>query len=162
MTVKPTIRPAVDVDGAGLARLIADVFGEYEGCPFLMSDFPELAAPASHYRRRGGVLWVAEVDGAVVGSIAVSSPDGDGVFEINKVYVDRRLRGTGLAQTLYATAIAEARVRGAHTLKLWSDTRFLSGHRFYEKLGFTRQPVVRFVPDATDCWEFSYRLKLAA
>lgn len=162
MTDQPTIRPAVDADGAGIAALIADVFGEYDGCPFVMADFPELTAAASHYQRRGGLLWVAELSGVVVGSVAVSSPDGDGVFELNKVYVDRRLRGSGLAQALYATARREAEARGARVLKLWSDTRFLSGHRFYEKLGFTRQPVVRHVPDATDCWEYAYRLELAA
>ena len=50
--------------------------------------------------------------------------------------------------------------RDGRTLKLWTDTRFLSGHRFYEKLGFVRQPVVRFLADATDCWEFAYRLDL--
>lgn len=161
MPAVPTIRPAVDADGAGIARLIAAVFAEYEGCPFVFDDFPELAAPASHYRRRHGELLVAEADGTIVGSIAVSSPDGDGVFELNKVYVDRSRRGTGLAQALYAAALERAEARGARALKLWSDTRFLSGHRFYEKLGFTRQPVVRFVPDATDCWEFAYRLQLA-
>lgn len=160
MIEQPFIRPGVDADGAGIARLIAAVFGEYEGCPFVITDFPELAAPASHYQRRGGRLFVAEHGGIVVGSFAVSSPDGDGVFEINKVYLDRQQRGSGLAQRLYATAIEEVVRRGGRTLKLWSDTRFLSGHRFYEKLGFARQPVVRFVPDATDCWEFAYRMDL--
>lgn len=162
MTDLPEIRPAVDNDGAGIASLIADVFGEYEGCPFVIAEFPELSAPASHYRRRGGILWVAERAGDIVGTIAISSPDGDGMFELNKVYVDKRLRGSGLAQKLYTTAKDEAERRGAHTLKLWTDTRFLSGHRFYEKLGFARQPVVRFLADATDGWEFAYRLGLKA
>lgn len=160
MTKEPFIRNAADADGDSIARLIASVFGEYEGCPFIFDDFPELAAPATHYEKRGGRLFVAEHDGIIVGSFAVSSPDGDGVFEINKVYLDRDQRGSGLAQRLYATALDEVARRGGRTLKLWSDTRFLSGHRFYEKLGFARQPVVRFVPDATDCWEFAYRLEL--
>lgn len=160
MTDQPLIRPAVDADGVGIARLIAAVFGEYDGCPFVIAEFQELAAPASHYEKRGGRLFVAEKDGAIVGSFAVSSPDGDGVFEINKVYLDRGQRGSGLAQRLYATAIEEVVRRGGRTLKLWTDTRFLSGHRFYEKLGFIRQPVVRFLADATDGWEFAYRLEL--
>ncbi|WP_026782154.1 GNAT family N-acetyltransferase [Pleomorphomonas koreensis] len=160
MTEQPLIRPAIDADGAGIAHLIAAVFGEYDGCPFVIAEFPELAAPASHYERRGGRLFVAEDGGAIVGSFAISSPDDDGVFEINKVYLDRRRRGSGLALRLYETAIAEARARGCRTLKLWTDTRFLSGHRFYEKLGFARQPVVRYLADATDGWEFAYRLDL--
>lgn len=160
MTDQSCIRPAVDADGDGIARLIAAVFGEYDGCPFVIAEFPELAAPASHYQNRGGRLFVAEDKGSIVGSFAISSPDGDGVFEINKVYLDRRQRGSGLAQRLYATALDEVLRRGGQTLKLWTDTRFLSGHRFYEKLGFVRQPVVRFLADATDGWEFAYRLEL--
>lgn len=156
----PIIRPAVDADGKGIALLIAAVFGEYDGCPFVIAEFPELAAPASHYERRGGRLFVAEDKGTIVGSFAVSSPDGDGVFEINKVYLDQSQRGSGLAQRLYASAIEEVRRRRGRTLKLWTDTRFLSGHRFYEKLGFVRQPVIRFLADATDGWEFAYRLDL--
>ena len=160
MTEQPFIRPAVDADGAGIARLIAAVFDEYDGCPFVIAEFPELAAPASHYEKRGGRLFVAEDKGAIVGTFAISSPDEDGVFEINKVYLDREWRGSGLAQELYATAIEEVCRRDGRTLKLWTDTRFLSGHRFYEKLGFVRQPVVRFLADATDGWEFAYRLDL--
>jgi len=162
MTKEPFIRNAVDADGDSIARLIASVFDEYEGCPFVFADFPELAAPASHYERRGGRLLVAEHEGTIVGSFAVSSPDGDGIFEINKVYLARDQRGSGLAQRLYAEALDEVARRGGRALKLWSDTRFLSGHRFYEKLGFVRQPVVRFVPDATDCWEYAYRLELGS
>lgn len=160
MQSHPTIRPAADGDGPAIARLIAAVFAEYEGCPFTPAEFPELAAPASHYRRRGGELLVAEADGELVGTIALSSADGDGVFELNKVYVDRRLRGSGLAQRLYAEAMDDIRQRGGLAVKLWTDTRFLSGHRFYEKLGFARQPVVRYLADSTDCWEYAYRLTL--
>lgn len=160
MPQRPLLRPAVDADGAGIARLIAAVFGEYDGCPFVIAEFPELAAPASHYERRHGQLFVAEDNGVIVGTFAISSPDGDGVFEINKVYLDRSQRGSGLAQQLYAMALEEVLRRGGRTLKLWTDTRFLSGHRFYEKLGFVRQPVVRFLADATDGWEFAYRLDL--
>lgn len=160
MTGQPLIRPALDADGVGIARLIAEVFGEYEGCPFVLAEFPELAAPASHYERRGGRLFVAEQNGTIVGSFAVSSPDDDGVFEINKVYLSRQQRGSGLAQSLYAIALDEVTLRGGRTLKLWTDTRFKSGHRFYEKLGFVRQPVIRFLADATDGWEFAYRLEL--
>ncbi len=161
MTGQPIIRPAQDADGVGIAHLIAEVFGEYEGCPFVLADFPELAAPASHYEKRGGRLFVAEHEGGIVGSFAISSPDSDGIFEINKVYLAQRQRGSGLAQRLYATALDEVLMRGGKTLKLWTDTRFFSGHRFYEKLGFVRQPVVRFLADATDGWEFAYRLELS-
>ena len=40
------------------------------------------------------------------------------------------------------------------------DTRNPPSARVLEKLGFTRQPVVRYLADATDGWEFAYRLEL--
>jgi putative acetyltransferase len=155
------IRPARDSDGPAVANLIAAVFGEYEGCPFVAAEFPELAAPASHYAGRGGAMWVAEDDaGAVIGSFALFRVDRTDVFEIGKVYVARPARGTGLALRLWETALDAARARGARTLRLWTDTRFLAGHRFYEKLGFERQPVVRYLADATRAWEYCYRKSL--
>lgn len=158
----PTIRPADDTDGPGLARLIAAVFAEYDGCPFVIGEFPELGAPATHYRGKGGELWVVVDDEATIaGSLALARVDRTSTFELAKVYLARPLRGTGIAQRLWAIAEAEARARGARDLRLWTDTRFASGHRFYEKLGFVRQPVVRYLADATAAWEYCYRLDLS-
>lgn len=152
-------RPGRDEDGPGVADLIAAVFAEYEGCPFVSEEFPELAAPARHYAAKGGGLWVAETtdDGRIAGTIALSRADGT-VFELHKVYLEASLRGRGLAGAMYAAVLAEARARGATALRLWTDTRFVSGHRFYERLGFVRQPVVRCLADATNAWEYAYRL----
>ncbi len=150
------IRDAVDADGPAVARLIADVFAEYEGCPFVMGEFPELAAPAAHYARRGGRLWVAEAGGRLVGSLALSRVDGSEVFELGKVYVARSHRGSGLAQALYARALEAVLAGGGRRIRLWTDTRFHSGHRFYEKLGFVRLPVSRYLADSTRAWEYAF------
>lgn len=79
-----------------------------------------------------------------------------------KVYVDGAARGSGLAQRLYAQGEALARGLGASSIVLWTDTRFARGHRFYEKLGFVRQPVTRYLADASASWEFCYRKALEA
>lgn len=150
------IRDAVDADGPSVAALIASVFAEYEGCPFVGEEFPELLAPATHYESRDGRLLVAETGGRVAGSLAVFRVDGGTVFELGKVYVDRDLRGTGLAQALYDRAVRHAQAAGGTGFRLWTDTRFRSGHRFYEKLGFRRLPVVRYLADATRAWEYAY------
>jgi putative acetyltransferase len=159
----PFIRPAVDNDGNAIAALVAGVFAEYEGCPFDIAEFPELAAPASHYRAKGGALHVLAADedpGHVLGSFAYSRVDGSGVFELHKVYLAAALRGAGWAGRLYDHAVAEARSRGARRLRLWTDTRFSSGHRFYEKRGFRRLPVTRFLADSTNAWEYAYVTEL--
>jgi putative acetyltransferase len=155
------IRPATDADGEPLARLIARVFSEYPGCLFLDEEFPELKAPASHYRDRGGQLFVAENDAGLVGSLAAVMTAEPGVGELFKVYLSADARGSGLAQRLYAEGEALIRASGARTIVLWSDTRFTRGHGFYEKLGFSREPVSRYLADASASWEFCFRKALA-
>lgn len=156
------IRDAVDADGPAIAALIRSVFDEYPGCPFVLAEFPELAAPATYYRAKGGRLFVL-VDGAgsIVGSTAIAPVPGDGRFELFKVYLAQSLRGGGHAHRLIDTAVDWAGREGGTRLRLWTDTRFTRGHRFYEKLGFTRQPVVRFLADATAAWEYAYVRTLA-
>jgi putative acetyltransferase len=156
------IRPARDDDGPALAALIARSFADYPGCLFIDAEFPELAAPASHYAARGGRLFVAERNGAIIGSLAATPTLVPGLAELFKVYVDRAARGSGLAQRLYAQGETLARGLGASGIVLWTDTRFVRGHRFYEKLGFVRQPVTRYLADASASWEFCYRKTLEA
>jgi putative acetyltransferase len=155
-----TLRPATDHDGPALAALIAATFAEYPGCLFLDDEFPELKAPASHYERAGGRLFVAEDGGRLVGSLAAVMTPVVGTGELFKVYAAAGARGTGLAQRLYGEGEAFLRQRGAREIVLWSDTRFARGHRFYEKLGFVRQPVERYLADASASWEFFFRKRL--
>ncbi|WP_293856645.1 GNAT family N-acetyltransferase [uncultured Alsobacter sp.] len=153
----PSIRPGRDTDGPALARLISAVFSEYEGCPYVPEEFPELAAPASHYAGKGGALWVAENDaGEVVGSLAVAKALDAGTYELFKVYVAAGQRGTGLAQTLLEGGYDFIRSHGGERVVLWSDTRFLSGHRFYRRNGFRRVPGIRALHDAADTLEFGF------
>lgn len=155
-----TIRPASDADGPALAGLIARIFCEYPGCLFLEAEFPELMAPASHYEQRGGRLFVADGKHGLVGSLAAVMTGVPGRAELFKVYVAAEARGTGLAQRLFAAGRDLVRARGAREIVLWSDTRFLRGHRFYEKLGFSREPVMRYLADASASWEYAFRKRL--
>lgn len=156
-----TIRPARDADGPALAALIAKSFADYPGCLFIDDEFPELAAPASHYAAQGGRLFVAERAGLLIGSLAATMTAVPGLAELFKVYVDVAARGSGLAQRLYAEGEELVRAQGARQIVLWTDTRFERGHRFYEKLGFAREPVTRYLADASASWEFCYRKRLA-
>ncbi|MFK8032542.1 MAG: GNAT family N-acetyltransferase [Hyphomicrobiales bacterium] len=152
-----SIRPATDADGTEIAALIAGVFGEYENCPFVDDEFPELKAVGGHYRKTGGEIWVANSDnGSVFGCLALVPSCVEGMFELFKVYVAKEARGTGLAQSLLDTGLLWGQARGLNSLRLWTDTRFASGHRFYEKLGFTKQPVIRYLGDAAESWEYLY------
>lgn len=154
------LRPATDADGPALAALIAATFAEYPGCLFIDDEFPELATPASHYAARGGRLIVAEMDGRIVGSLAAVMTEVQGTGELFKVYAAADHRDSGLAQRLYAEGEDFLRRNGAREIVLWSDTRFKRGHRFYEKLGFVREPVERYLADASASWEFFFRKPL--
>jgi putative acetyltransferase len=158
----PSIRPAVNADGPAIGRLIAGVFAEYPGCVYVPAEFPELTAVADHYAGRDGAIWVVERAGDIIGSLAVAASYDPGVMELHKVYLSSRHRGRGVAGRLLELGEAFARGRGAHTLRLWTDTRFVQGHRFYERQGFIRQPGVRALHDASASLEYPYAKAIGA
>ncbi|MCZ6785760.1 MAG: GNAT family N-acetyltransferase [Planctomycetota bacterium] len=89
------IRDAVDADSAGVIRLIADIFDEYDGMVLNVDhEEPELRAPASSFER----FWVLERAGEVCGSIACTH-EGDHV-ELKKLYLAKGVRGQGWGSRL--------------------------------------------------------------
>lgn len=161
MTSVFTIRPVRDEDSGPLAALISACFVEYPDCHFLWEEFPELRAPSSYAQKRGGRLWVAEsADGRLVGSFAIMPVPEQNAGELGKVYADAGFRGAGLAQAMFALALDFARESGFGEIMLWSDARFVRGHRFYEKLGFARWPGERYLGDVSKTWEYHYRRPL--
>ena len=158
----PQIRPGRDGDGPALAQLISTVFSEYEGCPFVPEEFPELAAPASHFAGKGGALWVAQTsEEGIVGSLAVAATPRAATFELFKVYVALPHRGTGLAARLLDGGLDFIRRSGGDRVVLWSDTRFRSGHRFYLRQGFRQVPGIRALHDVAVTLEFGFARNLA-
>ncbi|PLW75035.1 GNAT family N-acetyltransferase [Cohaesibacter celericrescens] len=153
------IRSATDEDGAELARLIAGVFADYDHCFFDDDEFPELKHPASYYAAMGGQMWVAEQDGNIVGSLAIGETLDSGIFELHKVYVAKEARGQGLAWSMYNLATDLVDSRQGTCIKLWTDTRFVEGHQFYDKIGFEKVPVIRYLGDISHTWEYCYRLE---
>ncbi|MGL4439644.1 MAG: GNAT family N-acetyltransferase [Bosea sp. (in: a-proteobacteria)] len=158
---QPELRPARDSDGLAVAALIAACFGEYPGCLFSRDEFPELHAPARWALARGTRMWVIDgPDGTIAGCIC-ATPDGQGAVELHKFYLASNLRGSGLAQNLMTKVFELASETNATMIFLWTDTRFTRAHRFYEKLGFARQPQTRLLGDISNTEEFFYTLKPA-
>lgn len=97
----------------------------------------------------------------IIGCFAICPRDRQGWFELLKVYVAREARGQAIAQALFTRSVAWAEQTGSlKGLALWTDTRFTRGHRFYEKLGFERMPVIRFLNDAAQSLEFHYSKRI--
>ena len=151
------IRPGLDADAAGFIALIGACWGEYPGLILDVDlELPELRALAAHYAAKGGALWVAEADGAMVGMVAAAPLRSDEAWEIGRMYVARSHRGTGLAHRLIEIAEAHAATAGAARLVLWSDTRFDAAHRFYEKRSYVRAGSIRILDDISKSLEFRY------
>jgi putative acetyltransferase len=149
------IRHARDTDATALIALIAAIYAEYPGCVLdVDGEEPELRAPASHARKLGGMWWIAEDAGRIVGSASIMPAGADA--ELKKLYVAHAMRGRGLGSQLVRLVEEAARERGAQRLVLWTDTRFESAHRLYERLGYIRQPGTRALHDRSASIEFNF------
>lgn len=86
-------------------------------------------------------LVVAELDGAIVGTLQLSFIPGlarGGAWrgQIEAVRIAAALRGSGAGQRMFEWAIAECRAHGCQLVQLTTDKQRPDAHRFYEKLGF--------------------------
>jgi len=98
-------------------------------------DRRQLGDPVAAYVVTGGAILVAELDGVVVGCVALA-PHGTGAIELSKMAVSVALRGRGIGRKLLGAAIEEARARGARSLFLGSSTKLPSAVNLYESFGF--------------------------
>jgi putative acetyltransferase len=154
------VRPARDDDGDGLIELIGACWAEYPGTVMdVDGELPHLRAIASAYRAWGGSVWVAEAGGRVLGSVALV-PAGEDAVELRMLYVSPDARRGGLGGRLLGLVEAEARRLGAGRVELWSDTRFTTAHRFYERRGYERGPATRELHDLSASVEYFYARSL--
>lgn len=93
------------------------------------------ADPEAAYAPGGGAVFSALYDGRVVGTVALRR-ESDAVWELCKLAVDERERGRGIGAALVHAVIDAARVRGAHTLFLTTNTRLAAAVRLYRRMGF--------------------------
>lgn len=78
-------------------------------------------------------IWVAEVEGAVVGLAGLlSDPD----FELEPIVVGEQHRKRGVGRLLASTVVDAARERGARTVQVRPVGRNVEAIRFFHELGF--------------------------
>jgi putative acetyltransferase len=154
------IRPAENSDSAALLHILQVVFAEYPGCVLDIEEVPELLQPATAFAEMGGSLWVAQHQDQVVGCVGLV-PDGiPGRMELKKLYTLPAVRGRGLGRRLTEQAEFAARQQQADSLHLWTDTRFTTAHRVYERLGYVRLPEIRELHDRSNSVEYHYEKRL--
>jgi GNAT superfamily N-acetyltransferase len=86
-------------------------------------------------------LIVAEIDGAIVGTLQITftpsvSFQGGKRATVESVRVDGKYRGQGIGKKLMEWAITRAREENCLALQLTTNAERADAHRFYENLGF--------------------------
>jgi GNAT superfamily N-acetyltransferase len=138
------------------ARAIAEVLSNIDDYPHWREkgvDALEIDARASlEARNQQRLVWVAELEGRVIGYAAVywlqtlfQKPEG----YISELFIRSDASGRGVGTALLETIKKEARAKGCGRLTLVNlkDRESYKRH-FYEKKGWTERPdTVRFVLD---------------
>jgi acetyltransferase len=144
------VERAADAPIDGLAELLVDVVDDGASVGFL-APLPQATATAYWHGVADAlgdalVLWVAEIDGRVAGTVQLApctKDNGRHRADLQKLLVVRACRGRGIAAALLDAAEAFARA-GSHTL-LVLDTRAGSpAEGVYRRLGWQR---VGEIPD---------------
>lgn len=102
-------------------------------------DRKHLDHPRESFIDTGGAILMAELDGSVIGCCGLLKHE-EGVFEVSKMAVERRLRGAGIGRVLLQGVIAHARILGARRLEILSNTCLEPAIRLYRNMGFREVP----------------------
>lgn len=123
--------------GAATQTMTADAIWQEARHPGYAEAFAEIDAS------KDNALFVAERDGAVVGTFQVTSipglvARGRKRGKIESVHVAPECRGMGIGKIMIAHALAFARTRDVGLIELSSNKSRLDAHRFYRNLGFAQ------------------------
>ena len=97
--------------------------------------------------------WIAQADGAMVGSIFLVRGETPGAAKLRLLYVEPDARGIGVGQMLIDACVARARALGYQRLDLWTVTALSAARKLYQRAGFKvieETPGRRFGQDLVD------------
>lgn len=136
---------ATRVAAAGPGDLddLRELFREYAAwlqVDYCLKDFEaELATLPGDCVPPAGGLWIARVEGALAGCVALR-PLGEGVAEIKRLWVRPAHRGLGLGRQLAEAALQGARAGGHRSVVLETLDFMTAAQALYAELGFREVP----------------------
>jgi ribosomal protein S18 acetylase RimI-like enzyme len=134
ITVRRELRPG---DTEAIAAMHGEVYrGEFALGPTFVTDIERnLAAAVEAGWPERGSLWLVELDGSLVGSMALTE-ESPGVACLRWVLLRSELRATGLGRRLVTEAVEEADDAGYDLLYLETFSELQYAARIYRRLGF--------------------------
>jgi DNA-binding MarR family transcriptional regulator/GNAT superfamily N-acetyltransferase len=115
------------------AKLYAEEYRWDETYEALVAEI--LAAFVKNFDARRERAWIAEIDGAIAGSVFLVR-QSDEIAKLRLLYVEPDARGLGLGKRLVEECIAFARGTGYRTLTLWTNDVLSAARHIYETAGF--------------------------
>jgi GNAT superfamily N-acetyltransferase len=103
-------------------------------------DARDLGDPATYILAPGGYIFMAELNGVAVGTVALMREE-EGVFELAKMTVADSTRGLGVGRALGEASIAHARSIGARKIELLTNSSLQPAITLYRSLGFIDAPL---------------------
>ncbi len=86
-------------------------------------------------KTEGGDLWVAEVNGEIVGSIAITK-SSEHAAQLRWFVIDKSYQGLGIGQKLMETAISFSKKQGYQLIFLWTVSILETARYLYQKYNF--------------------------
>ena len=101
------------------------------------ADAPELLEIPETYLTNKGKFWLAVENNKLVGTVGLQDMGNDQGY-LKRMYVQKDLRGTGLAQDLLKTLLEHAKNNGFKQIFLATGKGAERAVAFYEKSGFQK------------------------
>lgn len=147
-SAKPVvIRAAVLPDDGAEITALFEEYAASLGIDLGFQDFvAELAHLSDHYAPPHGALYLAELQGTVVGCVGLRAFSAPEIAELKRLYVRPAGRGHALGKRLSQVAIQHATRLGYSRLRLDTLATMHAAQALYAELGFREIPPYRFNP----------------
>lgn len=148
--MKVKLRQIKVEDNQTLAQIIRSCFADFNA-PTAGTVFEDPTTDNLYhlFQTKNSVLWVAELDGRVVGCCGIfpteNLPGGTG--ELVKFYISAEGRGKGIGRMLLEKTFESAREMGYRNIYLESLPEFTNALNLYVKAGF--QPLEQAMGDSS-------------